>query len=80
MSAFPAGVVQTNPGLQKLVSGIFGLPLGLAISLIAGAELFTGNTSIMTTAAYAGRVSWGAVLKNWMLSYAGTFLPAASST
>lgn len=65
------GLATTNPGLQKLVSGIFGLPLGLAISLIAGAELFTGNTSIMTTAAYAGRVSWRAVFKNWMLSYAG---------
>lgn len=65
------GLAASNPGLQKLVSGIFGLPMGLAISMIAGAELFTGNTSIMTSAAFAGRISWHAVLKNWVLSYAG---------
>lgn len=65
------GLAATNPGLQKLVSGVFGLPLGLAISLITGAELFTGNTSIMTTAYFAGRINFKALIKNWMFSYAG---------
>ena len=63
--------VQSNPGLQKLVAGAFGLPFGLAMVLICGAELFTGNTNYMACALFEGRISLKALLKNWVLSYSG---------
>ena len=63
--------VQSNPGLQKLVAGVFGLPFGLAMVLICGAELFTGNTCSMAVALYEGNINLGDLIKNWVLSYAG---------
>ena len=63
--------LQTNPGLQKLVAGMVGLPFGLLMVLICGAELFTGNTCIMACAAYERRCSVGQLLRNWVVSYAG---------
>ena len=44
------GLVATNPGLQKMVYGAFGLPFGLFLVLLCGAELFTGNTALLTAA------------------------------
>ena len=43
----------SNPGLQKLVYGAFGLPFGLFLVLLCGAELFTGNTALLTAAVSA---------------------------
>jgi len=37
-------------GVQKLLLGLFGLPTGLAMVVIAGGELFTGNTAFLTAA------------------------------
>ena len=47
------GLVATNPGLQKMVYGAFGLPFGLFLVLLCGAELFTGNTALLTAAVRA---------------------------
>lgn len=44
------GLLSTNPGLQKMVYGAFGLPFGLLLVLMCGAELFTGNTALVTAA------------------------------
>jgi formate/nitrite transporter FocA (FNT family) len=44
------GLSATNPGLQKMVYGAFGLPFGLLLVLLCGAELFTGNTALVTAA------------------------------
>ena len=44
------GLVSSNPGLQKMVYGAFGLPFGLFLVLLCGAELFTGNTALLTAA------------------------------
>jgi len=38
-------------GVQKLLLGLFGLPTGLAMVVIAGGELFTGNTAFLSAAA-----------------------------
>ena len=48
-----------NPGLQKIITGLFGLPFGLLMVLTCGAELFTGNTALVTTAVYEGKVRLG---------------------
>ena len=42
--------MQSNPGLQKLVLGLVGLPTGLLMVLVCGGELFTGNTALLTAA------------------------------
>merc|ERR1719502_1885083 len=44
------GLVSTNPGLQKIILGAFGLMM----TLVTGAELFTGNTALVTAAALEG--------------------------
>jgi formate transporter len=49
--------------------------LGLAIVLIGGAELFTGNNLIVMAWA-SGRISTMAVLRNWAIVYVGNFVGA----
>ncbi len=61
--------MQTNPGLQKLVSGIVGLPFGLIMVIICGAELFTGNTCMCAAAFYEGRISFAQLLRIWVVSF-----------
>jgi len=62
-----------NPGLQKLIfGGVF--PVGLILVVIAGAELFTGNTACCIPAVLSGKIRWSACARNWGLSYVGNFL------
>jgi formate/nitrite transporter len=68
------GLVATNPGLQKIILGAFGLPFGLMMTLVTGAELFTGNTALVTTAFLEGKATLGGLLKSWITSYAGNFV------
>ena len=63
------GLVASNPGLQKIVLGAFGLPFGLMMTLVTGAELFTGNTALVTTALLEGKASLGELIKSWSVSY-----------
>ena len=42
--------MQANPGLQKMIYGAFGLPFGLLMTMVCGADLFTGNTATVTAA------------------------------
>lgn len=64
----------TNPGLQRLLQGLFGLPTGLFLVLLTGGELFNGNTMLLSTAWLSGRVQGKRVLHNWVWSYAGNLL------
>jgi len=68
------GLVSTNPGLQKIILGAFGLPFGLMMTLVTGAELFTGNTALVTAAALEGEADAGGLMKSWVASYAGNFV------
>ena len=43
-------IQKNDPGLQRLLLGLFGLPLGLILVLCLGMELFTGNTMVMAIA------------------------------
>lgn len=67
-------IATDNPGLQKIILGAFGLPLGLMMSVVSGAEVFTGNTALVTTAVMEGKASWLDLIKNWTASYLGNFL------
>ena len=68
------GLAATNPGLQKIILGAFGLPFGLFMTLMTGAELFTGNTALVSMAAYEGEATTDQVAKSWVMSYLGNFV------
>lgn len=70
------GLVSSNPGLQKIIFGMFGLPLGLLLVLMTGMELFTGNTASLTAAVLEGRATVEQLAKNWICSYFGNLLGA----
>lgn len=56
-------------GVARLLAGL-AFCLGLILVVIAGAELFTGNNLIIIAWA-SGKVSTGALIRNWILVYAG---------
>ncbi|MEA3345755.1 MAG: formate/nitrite transporter family protein [Chloroflexota bacterium] len=67
------GIKADNPGLQKFIfGGVF--PVGLMLVVIAGAELFTGNTACCIPAVLSKDISWTACVRNWGLSYISNFL------
>ncbi|CAN0327248.1 unnamed protein product, partial [Hapterophycus canaliculatus] len=63
-----------NPGLQKLLFGLFGLPFGLFMVLVAGGELFTGNTALVSAALVEGKASFSGLMKNWSCSWFGNLV------
>ena len=54
--------------------GAFGLPFGLIMTLVTGAELFTGNTALVTGALMEGKTTKKNLIKNWTASYLGNFV------
>ena len=54
--------------------GAFGLPFGLIMTLVTGAELFTGNTALVTAALMEGKIEKKDLAKNWIASYLGNFV------
>jgi formate/nitrite transporter FocA (FNT family) len=67
-------IASSNPGLQKLLLGAIGLPTGLIMVLVTGAELFTGNTALVTAAYMEKKVSFQELLKSWTTSFIGNFM------
>lgn len=59
-------------GLKKLMGGA-AFSIGLMLVVIAGAELFTGN-SLMVTSAMIGEVTWKRVMAKWALVYVANFV------
>ena len=59
-------------GVAKLLSGLV-FCLGLILVVVGGAELFTGNNLIVMAWA-SGKVTGRALLRNWVLVYAGNFV------
>ncbi len=69
-------LVVGDPDLPFAVQRVLGGALfstGLLLVVTCGAELFTGNTMIVMTAA-SKRISWGAVLKNWVVVFVGNLI------
>jgi formate/nitrite transporter len=59
---------------RKMIFGAFGLPFGLIMTLVTGAELFTGNTALVAASAMEGKTSRADLIKSWVVSYAGNFV------
>lgn len=58
--------------VQRLIGGCL-FSLGLLLVVVCGAELFTGNTMIVMSAA-SKKISWSAVLKNWVVVFLGNLV------
>lgn len=64
-------------GPTRLLGGAT-FSLGLILVIIGGAELFTGN-SLVVMAWASGRVSTGAILRNWTIVYVGNLIGAVAT-
>jgi formate transporter FocA len=64
-------------GVVRLLSGL-GFSLGLILVVVAGAELFTGNTLIVMAWA-DGKVSLAALLRNWGIVYLGNLVGSVAT-
>ncbi len=65
---------QMAAGLMRLLGGLV-FCLGLILVVVAGAELFTGN-NLIVMAYVDGKVSFGQLMKNWLIVYVGNFIGA----
>lgn len=65
-------------GVTRLLTGL-AFCLGLILVVVGGAELFTGNNLIVMAWA-SGKVSTGALLRNWGIVYAGNFVGAIATS
>ncbi|MBU9727625.1 formate/nitrite transporter family protein [Diplocloster modestus] len=61
-----------NPALARLFSGLV-FPAGLAMVVIAGSELFTGN-NLMMIGVLQKQIPLGGMLRNWGIVYLGNLL------
>jgi formate transporter len=59
-------------GLSKLIGGA-AFSIGLMLVVIAGAELFTGN-SLMVSSVMIGQTTWNKVLTGWGVVYVANFI------
>jgi len=74
MAAFNLFAKPETYGLGKVLAGaIFGT--GLMLVVLAGGELFTGNTMILG-GVLDGKVKLNDMLKNWFFVYSGNFVGA----
>lgn len=64
-----------NPSVARLVSACL-FPAGMAMVLVAGSELFTGNNLIIL-ALLEKKIKLHEMLKNWFFVFVGNFLGAA---
>lgn len=67
-----AGADKMPAGMAKVVGGLV-FTTGLAMVVLTGAELFTSSTLTLTARA-TGRITWGQLLRNWLVVYVGNFL------
>ena len=72
-----AGAGDLPFGVGKLLTGLV-FCLGLILVVVGGAELFTGNNLIVMAWA-SGKVSGGALLRNWVIVYIGNFVGALAT-
>ncbi len=75
VAATTASATVENPSLAKLLGAIV-FPAGMAMVLVAGSELFTGNNLIIISV-LEKKVKVAEMLKNWLMVFLGNFIGAA---
>lgn len=59
------------------IAGACIFPAGLAMVVVAGSELFTGN-NLMATALLSRKIGWTGLLKNWFFVFLGNLIGAVA--
>lgn len=62
-------------GFARLIGGAV-FPLGIILSVLTGAELFTGDAMLAPMAAFRGKISWLMVGRLWILVWFGNLVGA----
>ena len=62
-----------SAGFSQLILGAV-FPVGLIITVLTGAELFTGDAMLAPMAAFVHKISWMNVLNLWVWVYVGNFI------
>jgi len=62
-----------SAGFSQLILGAV-FPVGLIITVLTGAELFTGDAMLAPMAAFIHKVSWAQVMNLWLWVYIGNFI------
>jgi hypothetical protein len=62
-----------SAGMAQLILGAV-FPVGLIITVLTGAELFTGDAMLAPMAAFIHKVTWAQVLNLWLWVYIGNFI------
>ncbi|MDI9632840.1 MAG: formate/nitrite transporter family protein [Methanolinea sp.] len=62
-----------SAGFAQLITGAV-FPVGLIITVLTGAELFTGDAMLAPMAAFIHKVSWAQVLNLWVWVYIGNLI------
>jgi formate transporter len=60
-------------GFAKLIGGAV-FPIGLIAIILTGMELFTGDAMLLPMAVWAGKSTYGKLVKNWSVVYFGNFV------
>ncbi|WAC05851.1 MAG: formate/nitrite transporter family protein [Methanoregula sp.] len=69
--AVPGGFA--SAGIAQLILGAV-FPVGLIITVLTGAELFTGDAMLAPMAAFIHKISWMQVLNLWVFVYIGNLI------
>jgi formate/nitrite transporter len=62
-----------SPGFAQLILGAV-FPVGLIITVLTGAELFTGDAMLAPMAAFIHKISWAQVANLWVWVYVGNLI------
>jgi formate/nitrite transporter len=62
-----------SAGFSQLILGAV-FPVGLIITVLTGAELFTGDAMLAPMAAFIHKVTWTQVMNLWLWVYIGNFI------
>lgn len=60
-------------GMAKLICGAV-FPVGLIAIVLTGMELFTGDAMLLPMAVWAGKSTYGKLIKNWVYVYLGNLI------
>src|SRR5512136_590368 len=69
--AVPGGFA--SAGIAQLILGAV-FPVGLIITVLTGAELFTGDAMLAPMAAFIHKITWAQVLTLWVFVYIGNLI------
>jgi len=66
-------IEHSDLGYRRLVSGLFGLPIGLLLVVLCNTQLFTGNTAFYTIALYERKIKLKRIAPSMTIIYIGNF-------